>query len=314
MGSNLRLLGGSANPPLADAVAGFLGLAPGRRVLDQFPDGELHVEVLDSVRGEDVYLLQPTSPPGERHVLELLLLADACRRAGAARLTAVVPYLGYARQDRRASGREPVAARVVADVIAAARIDRIVAVDLHSPALEGVFAVPIEHLTAVSLLAEAIRRACPPDAVVVAPDLGAAKLADRYARALGLPAAIVHKTRISGTEVRVRGVTGDVRDRIPILVDDMITTGGTIEAAAQSLAAAGCRPGMIVAASHALLVGAAADRLVRVGVTRLLTTDSVLSGQAGPLQVETTSLAPLLGEAIRRLHDRRSLADLLARG
>jgi ribose-phosphate pyrophosphokinase len=200
---NLTILSGSANQPLATRVAERLG--PWPCLIERFPDGELHVAVQASVRGRDVYLLQPTGPPVHDHLLELLLLADACRRAGAARLTAVVPYVGYARQDRRAGGREAVGARLVATLIGASGLQRVVAVDLHSPALEGVFDVPLEHLSAVPLLAEAVRPALADDAVVVAPDLGAAKRAERYAGRLGRPVAIVHKARLSAGGARRAG-------------------------------------------------------------------------------------------------------------
>jgi ribose-phosphate pyrophosphokinase len=179
---SVTIFAASANAPLAAGVAAHLGLELGNRLLHAYPDGELHVELQQSGRGHDVYLLQPTSPPVARHLLELLLLADACRRAGSARLTAVVPYFGYARQDRRASAREAVGARLIADLLAAGRLQRLVAVDLHSPALEGFFAIPVEHLSAVPLPAEAVRPLLEPNTVLVAPDLGAVQLAAGYAR------------------------------------------------------------------------------------------------------------------------------------
>ena len=229
------IFSGSGGLSLAGAVAGQLELQLGKRDLERFPDGECHVRVLESVRGQDVYFVVSTGPPVEANLVELLLLSDACRRAGAARLTAVIPYFGYARQDRRASGRESVGARLIADLLEAGGLDRVVTIDLHSPALEGFFSLPIEHLTAVPLLAEALGHSgVGANGVVVAPDLGAARLADRYAKLLELPVAIVHKTRISGREVAVHGVSGDVEGRQPLIVDDMISTGGTIEAAARS--------------------------------------------------------------------------------
>ena len=264
------------------------------------------------MRGRDVYLLQPTSPPVDEHLLELLFLADACRRAGAARSTAVIPYLGYARQDRRARGREPVGARVVADMLGAAGISRVVAVELHSPALEGFFALPLEHLSAVPVLAEAARPWMTGNGVVVAPDLGAAKLADRYARILDLPVAIVHKTRLSGDEVSVHRITGEVRDRAPLIVDDMISTGGTIEVAIKALREAGCAPDITVVASHGLFVGPARQRLSTVAAQRYIVTDSVPGAVGTTLPVQVVSVSGLLAEAIRRLHDDRSLGELIA--
>jgi ribose-phosphate pyrophosphokinase len=305
------LFAGSANPALADAVATALGTRLGRRELYRFPDGELHVELHDSVRGHDVYLLQPTSPPAEAHLLELLLLADACRRAGAAQLTAIVPYFGYARQDRRASGREPVAARLVADLLAASGLQRVIAVDLHSAGLEAVFSIPLEHLSAVPLLVEALRRRVPGNAVIVAPDFGAARLAERYGALLGLPVAIVHKSRLSGDAVVARGVTGEVQGRVPLLVDDMISTAGTVEAAAKAVIAAGGLPEVTVVASHALLVGPAVYRLGALPLSRLIVTDSVVQPANLPLPLQAVTLAPLLAEVVERLHEDRSLSELL---
>lgn len=316
---NVTLVTGSANPALAKAVAEYRGWQLGVVSLHRFPDSELYVAVRDSLRGHDVFVLQPSAPPVETHLLELLLLADACRRAGAARVTAVIPYFGYARQDRRAGGREPVGARVMADLLQAAALHRIVALDLHSPALEGFFGIPLEHVTAVPLLAEAlaptlVNGRC----IVVAPDLGAVRLADRYARALDLPVAQVHKTRITGEDVEVRGITGNVAGHTPIVVDDMISTGATVVAAIMALREAGCHPAFTVVATHALLVGNAVKQLSALcaeGLERVIVTDSVATPHTGagaaalPLQI--VSVAPLLADAIARLHDDRSLADLL---
>jgi ribose-phosphate pyrophosphokinase len=308
------LLSGSANEPLAHAIAKAIGVPLVRRELETFPDGEVRATIMDSVRGGDVYLLQPTGPPVERHLFELLLLADACRRAGSRRITAIIPYFGYARQDRRSDGRQAVGARLVADVIQTASVDRIVAIDLHNAALESAFGMPLEHLSAVAILAEAVKTAAPPDAVVVAPDLGAAKLADRYAAHLGLPVAIVHKTRISGEAVRVQRITGDVRDRAPIVVDDMISTGATIVAALKALVEAGSGAEAIVIATHALLVGPAIDCLRSLSLQRLIVTDTVVSAPLGGLPLHVVSVASMLAEAIVRLHEDRSLSDLLGEG
>jgi ribose-phosphate pyrophosphokinase len=219
-----------------------------------------------------------------------------------------VPYFGYARQDRRGGRRTPVGARVVAELFDAAPLDRLAVIDLHTAAIEGFLAMPVEHLTAVPLLAEAARRYAGPDGVIVAPDLGAAKLADRYARILKLPVAVVHKTRVSGSEVHVTGVAGDVRGRPPIIVDDMLSTGGTIEAAVHALVQAGSLADMTVAITHGLFVGPARERLRALPVGRIIATDSVRRGPDVGLPVETVGIGPLLGEAIRRLHDDESLA------
>jgi len=307
----LALLSGSANPRLAQAIAGLLGEPLTRCHHEEFPDSEQHVEILESVRGSDTYVIQPTSPPVDSHLVELLLLGDAARRAGAARVTAVVPYFGYARQDRRASGREPVAARLIADLIAAGGLGRVVAVDLHTAALEGFFSIPLEHLSAVPLLAERVRPFVPDNAVVVAPDLGAVKLAERYAGLLHQPIAIVHKIRITGEKVSVRGIVGDVQGRAPLIVDDLISTGGTIEAAVKALLQARCAPEITVVASHALLVGPAIERLRDPTVRRLIVTDSVAVLPETPLPLQIAGLGPLLADAIERLHDNQSLSDML---
>jgi ribose-phosphate pyrophosphokinase len=309
MAATLSIFTGTANPDLASNIVEELGIRLGSSTVSAFPDGELDVELNQSVRGHDVYLIQSTSPPAERHLLELVLLADACHRAGAARITAVMPYFGYARQDRRTGRRQALGGRVLADLVGAAAIRRLVLVDLHTPAIEGFFALPVEHLSAVPILAERVRPSVSERSIVVAPDLGAVKLAEHYARLLELPLAIVHKTRVSGREVSVRQIVGDVRDCAPIIVDDMLSTGGTIEAAARALVAAGARPGATVLVTHGLFAEPAEDVLAPLSIQRMLTTDSVTQ-HPYRLPLEVHSLAPLLAEALRRLHADASLGDL----
>jgi ribose-phosphate pyrophosphokinase len=310
---NLSIFSASANLPLAASVAEQLGLALGHCTMDRFPDGELNVDVQESVRGHDVYLVQPTSPPADKHLVELLMLADACRRAGAARLTALIPYFGYARQDRRATGREAVGGRLMADLIRAGGIERVVAVHLHVVSLEGFFAAAIEHLNTVPLLAQtAASQIDAGNTVILSPDLGAVKLADRYAQMLHMPVAIVNKMRVSGEEVKAVSIVGDVRGRSLLVVDDMISTGGTIEAAVKAALGAGCAPGVTVVATHGLFVGPAVERLRALPVRRFIVTDSVAAEVGLALPIQVISLAPLLAEAIRRLHENRSLSDLIA--
>lgn len=304
------ILSGRANPSLARDIARRLQVEPAPRTLEPFPDGELHLELLDPVRGRDVYLVQPTSPPVAEHLVELLLLVDAATRAGAARITAVVPYFGYARQDRRSRRREAVGARLVSDLLGATDLARLVVVDLHTPALEGFFSIPADHLTAVPALCTELAGLVTDGGIVVAPDLGAMKLAERYAHRLGLPVAVVHKWRRSGAEVEVRGIVGDVRGRRPLIVDDMISTGGTIEAAARALLEAGCVPDLVVAASHLLLVGPAEARLRALPLRALLGTDSVAPLAPTALPIRRVGLAPLIAEVITRLHEGRSLSPL----
>jgi ribose-phosphate pyrophosphokinase len=311
---NLSIFSGTANQPLAQTIADQLGTHLGHTTLRRFPDGEIHVQLEESVRGQDVYLVQSTGAPVGENLLELLLLSDACRRAGAARLTGIIPYFGYARQDRRASGREPVGARLIADVLKSGGLHRVVAVDLHTASLEGFFPFPLEHLTAVPLLAEAVRPQVPHDSIIISPDLGAVKLAERYARLLDLPMAVVHKSRLSGEEVEARGIVGEVKGRSPVVVDDMISTGGTVEAAVKALLAAGALPEVTVVASHALLVGPAARRLKDLPINSLVTTDSLAVPEGFPVPLQVVSLGPLLAEATRRLSQEQSLNELIARG
>jgi ribose-phosphate pyrophosphokinase len=310
----MTLFTGTANPRLASEVAKRLGTSLAACILDRFPDGELHVELRESVRGKRVFLLQSTSPPVEQHLFELLLLADACRRAGARQRVAVIPYFGYARQDRRAKGRDPIGARVVSDVLSAAGIDAVVVLDLHSRAAEGFFSVPVEHLSAVSLLAGAIRREVGANAVVVAPDLGAVRLANRYSSTLECPVATVYKTRLSGREVKVQQIVGDVRDTVPFIVDDMISTGGTVAAAVRALLAAGCRPDVTVVATHGVFTAQAAETMRALPIGRIITTDSVTPPADLGLPVEIVSVAPLLADVIARIDRDESLGDLVSHG
>ena len=278
--------------------------------VERFPDGELR-PVVPGVRGDDVFVVLSTGPTVNDHLIELLLLIDACRRAGAGRVTAVVSYFGYARQDRRSRDGEAIGARVVATAIAAAGADRMVVVDPHTAEHEAMFAIPVETLTAVPAIALALRPFVMPDAVVVAPDLGAVKLAERYASLLGLSVVIARKTRLTGATVRTEELVGHVDGRPTIVVDDMITTGATIEAAVRLLLDNGARPDVIVAATHGLFVGEADQRLARLPVRRLVVTDSLEQTQDVGQPVEVTSIAPLLAAAIGRLNRDEPIGELL---
>jgi ribose-phosphate pyrophosphokinase len=294
------VLAGSGNAALAAALAEQLGvvLAPYRT--ERFPDGEMLSDVGYRVRGGHALLVQPTAEPNAERLLELLLMADACHRAGARAVTAIIPYLGYARQEHRTGPNQSLGMRVVAELLDRGRFDRIVMVDLHADAIEGFLSAPVEHVSAVTALAAAARSHAGGDSVVVSPDLGAVKRAREVARILDLPMAVVHKTRLSPSEVSAERVIGDVRGLRPIVVDDMITTAGTLEAAAAVLLANGAAREIIAVVTHALLVGPAVERLARIGLRRLIASDSVPPPQGLPFALETVDLAPVLAATVRR--------------
>jgi ribose-phosphate pyrophosphokinase len=300
--AKLTLFSGTANLPLAEAVASTLGTALGECSTERFPDDEIRITIHTYIQGHDVFLVQPTCPPVAADFLELMFLADACQRAGAARLTAVIPYYGYARQDRRERPGEAVAARLIADTLCT-RFDRVIAVDLHNPAIEGFFDIPVVHLSAVPLLADALRSLSSRDHVVVAPDLGAVKLAQKYADLLGLPVAYAHKVRLNGRKTEVHQIIGEVQGRSPIVVDDMISTGGTMISTVEELLKRGCSPRLTLVASHSLFVEKALERLSAFPIERVLVTDSVPQVRPHPsLSIQIISLKNLLAEAIQRLH------------
>jgi ribose-phosphate pyrophosphokinase len=305
----MAVIAGPASERLGLEVAELLQVQALPYECRRFPDGEMQVNLHESVRGRDVYLLQSTSPPVHQHLIELLLLADACRRAGAGRLTAVVPYFGYARQERRTE-RESLGARVAADVVATGHFDRLMLIDAHTPSIEGFFDVPIDHLTAVPMLAAAAKRSLPEHSVVVAPDLGAVKRAREYGRLLQLPIALVQKRRLSGSAVEAHEVIGDVRGRVPLIVDDMLSTGGTIEAAIDALTIAGAIEPVTVAVTHGLLVGHARDRLHCLPIRRVIAGNTVPIEDEADSQFEIVSVAPLIASAVRRNHFDESLANL----
>ena len=307
----IRLFSGSANPDLAAAVARKLKIPLARRLLQRFPDGEVNLRLEESVRGCDVYLLQSTCPPVDEHVMELLVMVDACRRAGAGRITAIVPYYGYSRQEKKSVGREPITARLVADLLSVAGSDRVVSLDLHAPAIQGFFTIGMDHLTAVPILIRHILARRREGMVVVSPDTGRVKLAERYAKGLGLPMAVLHKERLGGGETEVHAVIGDVRDRRPLVVDDMITTGGTIEGAVKALLSAGARPEIVVVATHGLLVDGATARLSDPSIVEVVLTDTVpVTPERRLPKMHILSVDGLLAETIRRLNENRSISEL----
>ncbi|MEC3953727.1 ribose-phosphate pyrophosphokinase [Nocardia sp. CDC153] len=307
--TSLRVVSGNANPGLAAGVAELLDVEPPTGALERFPDGEIR-PVVEHVGGADVYVVQPTAPPVNDNFVELLLLLDACRRSRAARVTAVVPYFGYARQSRRTRAGQALGLRVVAEAIAGAGADRLVVVDPHTAALESASPIPIEILTAVPLLAERISSAHGGDTVIVAPDAGAAKLAEQYAAVTGDAVALVRKHRENGTRVTAIDLLGEVQGRAAVIVDDMISTGATLEAAVEILRYRA--RDIVVAATHGPLAPAAAQRLRELGVRRILVTDTVSHDALTP-PFEVCSVAPLLASAITSMHSGHPLHEVFAR-
>lgn len=297
------LIVGTGNQTLGEAVARELGAACGECEIGRFPDGEISVSLHEPVQDRDVFLIQPTSPPVNENLVELIALVDACRRAGAARVFGVVPYFGYARSDKRHHGCEPIMASAVAHLLHGAGLDHLITIDLHSAQIEGFFRIPVDSLSAVPVLCEALRGKLPSGTVVISPDEGRVKTATRYARLLGAPVGVVHKERVSGTETHAVKVVGDVRDKPCLIIDDMISTGGTIVSAVEALLAAGARPQIFVAATHGLLVGGALQKLERPAVHEVFVTDTIPIKQESP-RLRIVSVAPLLADTIRGLAHR----------
>jgi ribose-phosphate pyrophosphokinase len=299
--TKLAILAGTGHDTLAADVARQLGTSLLPVAIERFPDGEVSAVLLESVRGRWAAIIEPTGPPVDEHVVELLALADACRRAAAARIVAVLPYFGYARGDRRAGTKGPVMASLVARLIEASGIDHVVTVDLHAPQIEGFFHIPVDELDAVPLFLELARTHLPPDVVVVSPDLGRLGVAARYADRLGTTAAVVHKRRTSARESHALRVVGEVEGRTCLIVDDMITTGGTIAGCAEALLDAGARPGLAVAATHGLFLPGAAELLRHPAIGPIWVTDTLPQPPDAPPARTVVSIAPILAEALRHL-------------
>jgi ribose-phosphate pyrophosphokinase len=305
------IFAGSASPTLAATIARALGLQVGACAVDRYPDGDFAVQLLESVRRKEVFIVQSTSPPVNEHLMELLALADACRRAGASRITAIVPFFGYGRADKRDGKREPIMARVVADLLQVVGISHIVTVDPHSPQIEGFFHAPVDSLSAVPTLCRAVRDRAPDKLVVVSPDVGRMNMATRYAEeCLGASLAVLHKQRVSVSETKVTHVVGDVSGRACLNVDDMISTGGTVSESIRALLTAGGRPEIIVAATHGLFVLDARKRLSHPAVREVFVTDTLSQTEKDWPQLSVISIAPLIAGAVKRSFANGSLGNL----
>ena len=307
----LLLLSGRSNLPLARDIAAHLGVELGETNLSEFADGEIHCRFGESIRGSDCFIIQTHCHPVNKWIMEQLIMIDAAKRASAKRITAVCPYYGYARQDRKSSGREPITAKLVADMLTAAGVDRVVSVDLHSGQIQGFFDVPVDHLAAMPILIDYVETQIGGDVVVVSPEAGRAKLADRFARHLNAPLAIVDKRRTPETgEVKALGVMGDVRGQVCVLVDDQISTAGTICAAADQLAERGASE-VYVLATHGIFADPALDRIKNSAITRVVVTDTVpLEDDRRIDKIEVLSVAGIIGDALKAVFEDTSVSEI----
>lgn len=307
MKERLKILSGNAHPALAKAICDHMGVALGSTVVETFPDGETFVQIKENIRGRDVFIVQPTCPPANQNLMELLIMVDAVRRASAQRITAVLPFYGYARQDRKDRPRVPITAKLIANLLVAAGVNRVLTMDLHAGQIQGFFDIPVDHLYAAPVLIKAIKERGLDDLVVVSPDVGGIKMSHAYAKALGTPFAIVAKNRVSAEEVEALNIIGDVRGKNVLLVDDLTETAGTLTAAAKLLLEHGAKS-IYAGVSHAVLGDKGHERIGASPIIELFSTDSV--PQATGPKVTSLTVAPLLGEAIKRIHSDESVTSL----
>jgi ribose-phosphate pyrophosphokinase len=305
----LKIVSGSAHPRLAADICAYLGVPPCDATVSSFPDGETFVKINENIRGRDVFIIQPTCPPTNQNLMELLILVDAARRSSSARITAVIPFFGYARQDRKDQPRVPITAKLVANLLAAAGVQRVLTMDLHAQQLQGFFDIPVDHLYALPVMIHYLQDLGLGDLVVVSPDVGGVKMASAYAETLKAGLAIVVKRRLSATEIEAVTVIGEVEGKNVILVDDLTETAGTLVGAAGILREQGARD-IYAGVSHAVLTDLAVERLKSSEIKELITTDSVPVRTDVNSRVKVLSVAELLGEGIRRIHDDESVSSL----
>lgn len=311
--TDLRLFTGRANPQLAQGICQYLGIEMGAIEVSDFSDGEIFVQVRENIRGKDVFLLQPTCHPVNQHLMELLIMTDACRRASAARITAVIPYYGYGRQDRKDKPRVPITAKLVADLITAAGVNRVLTLDLHAGQLQGYFNIPVDHLFAAPVLTEYFRRQSFYHLSVISPDAGGVERAGAFAKRLDVSLGIVDKRRDHDQKnvVKAMHIVGDVAGRDVLVVDDIVDTAGTLVETTAALLRAGARR-VFACATHAVLSGPAMRRLAASELAQLVVTDTIPLGTKRQdwERLKVLSVAPLLGEAIRRIHCDDSVSSL----
>ena len=307
----LKIFSGRAHPALAQEICDYLGIALGELTLYNFSDGENYCQIDENVRGADVFVIQPTCSPVNDHVMELLILLDALRRSSASRVTAVMPYFGYARQDKKDKPRVPIAAKLMADLLTASGADRILTMDLHSAQIQGFFNIPVDHLFAAPVLLDAIREMNVDDLVIVSPDVGGVARARAIGKRLGASLAIIDKRRTGKNETEVLNVIGDVEGRNVLILDDIIDTAGTLVQAEEALREQGALR-TYAAAVHPVLSGPATERLESSRIEMLLVTNTIpldAAMEKSP-RIRSLSIAPLLGEAIQRIHQGTSVSSL----
>lgn len=314
MRQHLKVFSGSANPHLAQEICWYLDIPLGRVDLGRFPNGEIRVRIEESVRGCDVFVIQPTSPPANDHLMELLIMIDALHRASAERITAVIPFYGYCKQDRKTKGREPISAKLVANLLVTAGADRILTMDLHAGQIQGFFDIPVDNLAAQSLLARYFAAKNLENVVVVSPDVGGTARARNFANRLGVDLAVIDKHRPTYSQVMVMNVIGDVRGRTAIIVDDLIDTAGTLFEGAEALLERGAKE-VYACATHPLFSEPALDRIRDSAIKEVVVTNTIhldreeLTRRVGD-KVKILSVAPIFAEAIKRIHGERSVSEL----
>ena len=310
MTRDLKIFTGNAHPELGEAIARSLKMPLGRAHLARFSDGEVWFQIQDNVRGADVFVVQPTAPPVNENIMELLVMLDAFKRSSASRITAVIPYYGYARQDRKDKPRVPISAKLVADLLSTAGTDRILTMDLHASQIQGYFDVPVDHLFAAPVIIEYVLKLDLPDLTVVSPDAGGVERARAYAKRLGASLAIVDKRRDIPNVAEVHNVIGEVEGRTALIVDDIVDTAGTLAKVAEAIKAAGARE-ILASSSHAVLSGHAVDKIEKSPLSKLIVTNSIpLPPEKRSDKIVSLSIAKLLGRAIKNIHDETSVTSL----
>jgi ribose-phosphate pyrophosphokinase len=311
LSDNIKIFSGTSNEPLADAVCKYLGLPRGGAEIEKFPDGEKIIRVEDDVRGRDCFVIQSTSRPVDEHLMELLIFLDCLRRASAMRVTTVIPYFGYARQDRKDEGRVPITAKLVANLITTAGASRVLAIDLHADQLQGFFDIPVDHLTSELVLSRYFLSKKIDNLTVVSPDVGNIKIASKYASHLGGDLAIVHKRRVSGKVVEAQELIGNVEGRNILMCDDMITTAGTVTSAAALVKERGARK-IYIGAAHGVFATPSIKRLNDAPIDEVVVTDTVpIDDKAKEIKnLKVLTVSTMLGEAIKRIHRNESVSSL----